>query len=110
MGCFLVPTAVGFIVLLIAVLGRKRFSSVWNARIAGLNLMLWGGALMLAVEHYAHQEIVPYFPFLTRGMDEVVPELLAVGVPMTLVIFAAWGILVVLSAKVFAPETTTSNA
>lgn len=110
MGCFLVPTAVGFIVLLIAVLGRNRNSAVWKERIAWLNLMLWGGALMLAVEHYAHMEIVPYFPFLTRGMDEVVPELIAVGVPMTLVIFAAWGILVAISARFFAPETTTSKA
>ncbi|MCX8173734.1 MAG: hypothetical protein N3F63_03890 [Thermoplasmata archaeon] len=110
MACFLVPTAVGFIVLLIAVFGRTRFSAIWRTRIAGLNLMLWGGSLMLAVEHYAHQEIVPYFPFLTRGMDEVLPELVTVGVPMTLVIFAAWGIMVAVSTKVLAPEKTTSKA
>ncbi|MGC8913119.1 MAG: hypothetical protein ACP5JR_01940 [Thermoplasmata archaeon] len=100
MACFLVPTGVAIVITLIAVFGRNRFSNVWKNRILMLDLMLWGGALMLAVEHYAHQEIVPYFPFLTRGMDEVLPEMAMVGIPMTLIIFAAWGILVVATSKI----------
>ncbi|MEM3445128.1 MAG: hypothetical protein QXJ27_00910 [Thermoplasmata archaeon] len=109
MACFIVPTAVGFIVLLIAVLGRKRFSAVWNTRIAGLNLMLWGGALMLAVEHYAHQEIVPYFPFLTKGMDEVLPEMVTVGVPMTLAIFGAWVLIVAVQTRLLAAPAASNQ-
>lgn len=110
MACFLVPTAIAFVVLLIAALGRKSFSGLWRTRLTTLNLMLWGGALMLAVEHYAHQEIVPYFPFLTKGMDEVLPEMAMVGLPMTLVIFAAWGILTVLSQKLSKPAEISSKA
>lgn len=110
MACFLVPTGTALIVLFIAVLGRNRMSAFWKLRIGTLNLMLWGGVLMLAVEHYAHGEIVPYFPFLTKGIEELVPELLTVGVPMTLVIFCAWGVMVVLQTKLFGTEATVSNA
>ena len=31
--------------------------------IGWLNIMIWGGAIMLAVEHIAHGEIILYPPF-----------------------------------------------
>ena len=54
---------------------------------------------MLAIEHISHGEFVPYPPFLTAGLPEVWPEMMRVGVPMTLVIFLIWGVMVVVSAR-----------
>jgi len=65
-----------------------------------LNSMLWGGVIMLAVEHISHREIVLYPPFLTAGLPEVFPEMMRVGIPMTLSIFLIWGIMVAVAARV----------
>jgi len=65
-----------------------------------LNSMLWGGVIMLAVEHISHGEIVLYPPFLTAGLPEVFPEMMRVGIPMTLSIFLIWGIMVAVAARV----------
>ncbi|MCL5435761.1 MAG: hypothetical protein M1275_01640 [Patescibacteria group bacterium] len=59
-----------------------------------LLLMLWGGVLVLLVDHIASGEVVFYFPFFTRGWNEIWPEIVSVGVPMALVILAVWGIMV----------------
>ncbi len=64
-------------------------------KINWLNMMLWGGVVMLAVEHIAHQEVVPYPPFLTAGLGHALPEMLAVGGPMTIAIFGVWSIMVI---------------
>jgi len=64
-----------------------------------LNTMLWGGVAMLIIEHIAHREIVPYFPFITAmksPSDTVImlKEMAIVGGTMTLSIFVAWIVLV----------------
>lgn len=89
MACFLVPMSA-------AVIGtalRKKISE--KLHFDWLLSMLWGGVIMLAVEHISHREIVPYPPFLTRGLSEVLPEMLKIGVPMTLAIVFVWGVMVV---------------
>ena len=93
MACFLVPIGLGVITTAL----RRKFSRVW--KIDWLNIMLWGGVLMLAVEHFAHGEIVPYPPFLTAGIEEVLPEMLSIGVPMTLAIVALWIVLITTPLK-----------
>ncbi|MGC8831516.1 MAG: hypothetical protein ACP5PQ_02930 [Thermoproteota archaeon] len=92
MACFLVPMAVAVLTSLL----RKRFPRA--LRINVLNLLLWGGVLGLALEHVAHGEIVLYPPFLTAGMDQVIPEMLTIGVPMTMAVSGAW-ILIVLATE-----------
>jgi len=84
LACFLVPMAVAIMTTLF----RKRFPE--ELRVNVLNLMLWGGVLGLALEHVAHGEVVPYPPFLTAGVEEVLPEMLTVGVPMTTVVSGVW--------------------
>jgi len=86
MACFLVPMALGIITG--GMLLTRKFPKSWHLN--WLNTMLWGGSFMLAVEHLAHEEIVPYFPFLTKGIAEVFPEMMAVGGPMTLAIIGIW--------------------
>jgi len=91
MACFLVPTAAGVAGLLAGKKMHKKY------RMNILNAMLWGGAAMLAVEHIAHGEVVPYPPFLTAGLSEVLPEMLKIGLPMTICIFIAWAIIVAIT-------------
>ncbi|MCS7131158.1 MAG: hypothetical protein NZ934_00275 [Hadesarchaea archaeon] len=84
MACFLTPMALGVITILFS----KKFPARYN--INWLNALLWGGVVMLAVEHLAHGEIVPYPPFLTAGLPEVLSEMLRVGVPMALACTFLW--------------------
>ncbi len=92
MACFVVPTGAAIVTTAI----RKKVPE--NLHLDWLNSMLWGGVIMLAVEHVAHGEVVLYPPFLTAGVPEVLPEMLKVGIPMTLVIFCVWGIMVMIAA------------
>jgi len=92
MACFAVPTAAAIVTTAIGKKVPKEYHLDW------LNSMLWGGVVMLTVEHIAHKEIVPYPPFLTAGLSEVLPEMIKVGVPMTIVIFLIWGIMVAIAA------------
>ena len=93
MACFVVPAATAIVT---TAMGKKvpdKYHMDW------LNSMMWGGVVMLAVEHIAHREIVLYPPFLTAGLHEVLPEMLRVGVPMTLCIFLIWGVMVAVAAR-----------
>ena len=92
MACFVVPTAAAIVTTAIGKKVPEKYHLNW------LNSMMWGGVVMLAVEHIAHGEIVLYPPFLTAGLSEVLPEMLRVGVPMTLAIFLIWGIMVAVAA------------
>ncbi|MFH1639261.1 MAG: hypothetical protein ABIB93_02990 [Chloroflexota bacterium] len=91
MACFLAPTVAAIATTAI----RKRISPKYH--LDWLIAMLWGGVIMLAVEHISHKELVPYPPFLTAGLSEVLPEILKVGVPMTLAIVLVWAIMVLVA-------------
>ncbi len=59
MACFIVPAIIG-----IGVHSEKgRIPAHWHPE--WLTAMIFGGAAGLAVEHFAHGEIVPWPPFLT---------------------------------------------
>ncbi len=92
MACFVVPMSAAIVTTVVGKKVPEKYHLNW------LNSMFWGGVAMLAVEHIAHGEIVLYPPFLTAGLPEVFPEMMRVGVPMTLVIFLIWGIMVAVSA------------
>jgi len=94
MACFVVPTTTAIVASVIGKKAPEKYHMNW------LNSMLWGGSVMLAVEHVAHKEVVLYPPFLTAGLPEVWPEMIKVGVPMTLVIFFIWGIMVAVAVRV----------
>ncbi|HOW35379.1 MAG TPA: hypothetical protein PL155_03065 [Candidatus Omnitrophota bacterium] len=92
MACFLVPTAAAIVTTAVSKKLPEECHANW------LNSMLWGGVVMLAVEHVAHGEVIPYPPFLTASLREVFPEMMRVGAPMTLVIFLAWMIMITVAA------------
>jgi len=93
MACVVVPTAAAMVITVIGKKVPEKYHMNW------LNSMMWGGAVMLAIEHIAHGEIVLYPPFLTAGLHEVLPEMLKVGVPMTLSIVLIWAVMVAVSAR-----------
>ena len=92
MACFLVPTAAAIVTTAVSKKIPEEYHVNW------LNSMLWGGVVMLAVEHITHGEVVPYPPFLAADLREVFPEMMRVGAPMTLVIFSAWMVMITVAA------------
>ena len=94
MACFLVPMALAIITSVF----RKKFPESY--RIDVLNLLLWGGVVALALEHVAHMEIVPYPPFLTAGVSEIIPEMLMVGVPMAIAATGMWALITAITRAI----------
>lgn len=70
-----------------------------------LSGLLWGGILLLAFEHLWHGEVTLFAPFLTAMSNPedkavMLHEMATVGVTMSAVVTAVWGIAVaVVSAK-----------
>ena len=65
-----------------------------------LEKMLWGGSVILIVDHIINGELTWMFPFFTALEQEgggavMLREMLTVGVPMSLVLTAVWAIWVV---------------
>ncbi|MBN1914242.1 MAG: hypothetical protein JW788_07590 [Candidatus Omnitrophica bacterium] len=92
MACFLVPAGAAIVTTAINKKIPEKYHINW------LNSMLWGGVIMLAVEHVSHGEIVLYPPFLTAGIIEALPEMMHVGIPMAAAIFVIWGVMVTAAA------------
>jgi len=89
MSCFIVP-----LVQAAATSACRKFlsngsNSVLVANLPTLEKMLWGGSLVLIVDHIAHGEL---FSFNLH-------ELLAVGIPMSAVVTTAWLLLIALKKK-----------
>jgi hypothetical protein len=99
MACFLAPMATGIITTMF---GKKVPATL---KIGWLNIMLWGGVAMLAIEHIAHGEVVFYPPYLTAMQNPadipgMLQELAIVGGTMTIAIVFAWIILVAITSKI----------
>lgn len=93
MCCFLVPMAEAIATTII----RKTSPKAAESHIGDLEKMLWGGTLMLVVDHIINGELMWAFPFFTALAKEggsilFLKELLFVGAPMALALTAAWGI------------------
>ncbi|MDR1851189.1 MAG: hypothetical protein LBR21_00825 [Propionibacteriaceae bacterium] len=68
-------------------------------KLSWLVAMLWGGSLLLALEHIWHGEVVFSFPFLTAmGSPEdtavMFREMATTGVGMLAMVLLAWGAMV----------------
>ena len=75
----------------------------WSKKLGYLEMALWGGSAVLAVEHLLHGEVSFVPPFITaagegpEAVREMLTEMGTVGVTMLAAIVAAWaiGVLVV---------------
>jgi formate-dependent phosphoribosylglycinamide formyltransferase (GAR transformylase) len=61
-----------------------------------LNALLWGGVILLAVEHIWHGEVTPWPPFLTAmatpsGIPVMLHEMATIGLAMSAVTTVTWG-------------------
>jgi len=98
MACFLAPMATGIVTTVF----RKKIPAA--LKIGWLNIMLWGGVAMLAIEHIAHGDVVFYPPFLTAMQNPadipvMLQELATVGGTMTIAIVLTWIILVAITSR-----------
>lgn len=99
MCCFIVPLAQA---IATTVVRHAKAASVSNPgshvllrQLPALEKMLWGGTLMLIVDHIINGELTWRFPFFTAlgvegGFGVMLREMLTVGVPMSLLLTAAW--------------------
>ena len=94
MCCFLVPLAEAAAASIVrkSVGGKSTFT---GRHIASLEKMLWGGSVMLIVDHIINGELTWRFPFFTAlgaegGTEVFWHELLTVGVPMAAVLTLVW--------------------
>jgi len=113
MACFLVPAGEAIVTTVVQkVMENKDKKDVgekvdviglkWSRRLSWLNKMLWGGTMLLALEHVWHREVVPWPPFLTamENPGDVAPmlhEIATVGVAMAVTVTAVWGIMVLIA-------------
>jgi hypothetical protein len=115
MACFLVPMGEAIVTTIIQkVVENREIKSggveaaktglTWSKRLSWLNKLLWGGTLMLAVEHIWHGEVVPWPPFLTamENPGEVAPmlhEIATFGVAMAVIVTIIWGIIIIIAEQ-----------
>jgi hypothetical protein len=81
---------------------KKATGIKWSRRLGWLNKMLWGGSILLALEHIWHGEIIARAPFLTAMQNPadtatMLHEMATVGVAMAVAITAIWGIIVLVA-------------
>lgn len=102
MACFIAPLVEAIAVTAIRKSGLKG-NSPYLQHLPDLEKMLWGGTLMLIVDHIINGELTWTFPFFTSlgqtgGAAILWREVLTVGVPMALVLTAAWAVWVALKS------------
>ena len=96
MCCFLVPLTQA----IVTTVCRKSIEAPHTAlgrHLQDLEKMLWGGTLMLIVDHVVNGELSWRFPFFTAldsvgGGSVMLREMFTVGVPMSLILTAAWAL------------------
>lgn len=129
MACFLVPAGEAIVTTVVQKVVEKREKKVggekapktgltWSRRLSWLNKMLWGGTILLALEHIWHGEVILWPPFLTamETPSEVGPmlhEMATFGVAMAIAVTAVWGIMILvveLKSRAAMPKVKESPA
>lgn len=106
MCCFLVPLAQAAATTAY----RKRNADAVRAshsvkhEIPALEKMLWGGSVMLIVDHIVNGELMWRFPFFTAlategGTGVFLHELVSVGLPMSAALTLVWAVYAVLKTR-----------
>ncbi len=108
MACLLVPAGEAIITTVVQKVIEKHEKKTgvmdvkWSRRLGWLNKMLWGGTLMLAIDHLISGEITFYPPFLTALQSPadtavMLREMATVGVAMAAAVTVVWGIMVLVA-------------
>ena len=103
MACFIVPMAAAVVTTGF----HKKIPAKYH--VGWLNMLLWGGVVALALEHVAHEEVVPYPPFLSAMSSAadtatMLNEMATIGTAMLIACVAVW------AGMVFVYNTYTAKA
>jgi hypothetical protein len=126
MACFVVPAGEAIVTTIIQavvknkenkgeVQGLNKTGLPWSKKLSWLNWMLWGGVILLALEHVWHGEVVPWPPFLTAmatpaDAAAMIFEMSTIGVAMAVFVTLIWGIMVlVVDARARAKSVLADN-
>jgi hypothetical protein len=110
--CFLVPMGEAVITTVLHKVVEKKEKEAqvkstsqtglkWSRKLSWLNRLLWGGVLLLAMEHAWHGEIVPWPPFLTAmsnpaQVGPMLHEMATIGTGMALFVTLVWALLILI--------------
>ena len=101
MSCFIVPLTQAVVTTAYRKTHEKTIhsseASALKRHLPALEKMLWGGSVMLVVDHIINGELTWRFPFFTAleqagGGAVMLKEILTVGLPMSVVITAVWAV------------------
>ena len=108
MACFVVPLVEA---IAVSIYRKSNASAIAKAgapalkkHIPALEKMLWGGSIMLIVDHIINGELTWRFPFFTAlgqsgGWEIILGEMLKVGLPIALAATAVWVVYALLKQK-----------
>lgn len=104
MACFIVPLVQAIGTTIYRKSMHKHASSALGRNIPALEKMLWGGSVMLIVDHIINGELTWRFPFFTAlgvegGAATMLREMLTVGVPMSVVLTLVWVVYALIREK-----------
>ena len=104
MACFIVPLVQAIGTTIYRKSMHKPASSALGRNIPALEKMLWGGSVMLSVDHIINGELTWRFPFFTAlgvegGAATMLREMLTVGVPMSVVLTLVWVVYALIREK-----------
>ena len=103
MACFIVPLVQAIGTTIYRKSMHKPASSTLGRNIPALEKMLWGGSVMLIVDHIINGELTWRFPFFTAletgGFPVMLREMLTVGVPMSVVLTLVWVVYALIREK-----------
>ncbi|MCX8185435.1 MAG: hypothetical protein RMI56_03110 [Sulfolobales archaeon] len=93
MACFIAPLIAGGVVAALRALTRELGERL---KLDVLSAVLWGGTVLLIVEHAWHGEVVPHPPFLTAMTNPAeaavaIREIATSGLTMVFASLGLWG-------------------
>jgi len=100
MCCFLVPLTQAAATSAVRMITKNHSgNSVWINNLPTLEKMLWGGSIMLIIDHILNGELMWAFPFFTAlekegGAAVMLHEIATVGVAMSVAVTLMWVALV----------------
>lgn len=127
MACFLVPMAEAIVISVVRKVAEKKerkaggegqkeyhltsqserklrpeHELTLSRKLGWLNKLLWGGVLLLAVEHVWHGEVVPWPPFLTAmnnpaDIGPMLHEVATIGTGMAVFVTLVWVVMVLVA-------------
>lgn len=117
MSCFIVPLTQAIVTSSYRKANEKTIEnshSTFKRHIPVLEKMLWGGSLMLVVDHIINGELTLRFPFFTAleqagGGAVMLREMLTVGLPMSLTITAVWAVYALVKNHKMKAKTAVSQ-